>query len=173
MANNILITRNKGIQKQEILLLEFCKNTQNQRGQREQTMSTMSTQQSTCFCCWDYLSYGLNTLGQLCLWQCLIFRHRLASSLVCSDWPSIIIEAAPQIHLSIQHDSWELNDLHGWCSIPLSSNCFHSCRVSRDRTSQSIVRCITTVRQRERHKTAGKQYLLGEVVEPAWLWGTK
>ena len=40
-------------------------------GQREQTMSTMSTQQSTCFCCWDDLSYGLNTLGPLCLWQCL------------------------------------------------------------------------------------------------------
>ena len=72
MANNILITRNKGIQKQEILLLEFCKNTQRQKGgQREQTMSTMSTQQSTCFCCWDDLSYGLNTLGPLCLWQCL------------------------------------------------------------------------------------------------------
>ena len=72
MANNILITRNKGIQKQEILLLEFCKNTRKQkRGQREQTMSTMSTQQSTCFCCWDDLSYGLNTLGPLCLWQCL------------------------------------------------------------------------------------------------------
>ena len=71
MANNILITRNKGIQKQEILLLEFCKNTQKQKGgQREQTMSTMSTQQSTCFCCWDDLSYGLNTLGPLCLWQC-------------------------------------------------------------------------------------------------------
>ena len=47
MANNILIKRNKGIQKkQEILLLEFCKNTQKQkRGQREQTMSTMLTQQ--------------------------------------------------------------------------------------------------------------------------------
>ena len=50
---------------------EFCKNTQKKkRGQREQTMSTMSTQQSTCFCCWDDLSYGLNTLGPLCLWQC-------------------------------------------------------------------------------------------------------
>ena len=119
---------------------------------------------STCFCCWDDLSYGLNTLGQLCLWQCLIFRHRLASSLVCSDWPSIIIEAVPQIHLSIQNDCWELNDLHGWCSIPLSSNCFHSCRVSRDRTTQSIVRCITTVRQRERHKTAVKQCLFGRSV---------
>ena len=50
MANNILITRNKGIQKQkqEILLLEFCKNTQKQkRGQREQTMSTMSTQHAS------------------------------------------------------------------------------------------------------------------------------
>ena len=71
MANNILITRNKGIQKQEILLLEFRKNIQKQKGdQREQTMSTMSTQQSTCFCCWDDLSYGLNTLGPLCLWQC-------------------------------------------------------------------------------------------------------
>ena len=34
-------------------------------------MSTMSTQQSTCFCCLDDLSYGLNTLGPLCLWQCL------------------------------------------------------------------------------------------------------
>ena len=76
MANNILITRNKGIQKQEILLLEFCKNTQKQKGgQREQTMSTMSTQQSTCFCCWDDLSYGLNTLGPLCLWQCLWLCH--------------------------------------------------------------------------------------------------
>ena len=73
MANNILITRNKGIQKQEILLLEFCKNTQKQKGdQREQTMSTMLTQQSTCFCCWDDLSYGLNTLGPLCLWQCFL-----------------------------------------------------------------------------------------------------
>ena len=49
MANNIfevtwktsLITRNKGTKKQEILLLEFCKQL---RGQREQTMSTMSTQ---------------------------------------------------------------------------------------------------------------------------------
>ena len=68
-----LITRNKGIRKQEILLLEFCKNTQKQkRGQREQTMSTMSTQQSTCFCCLDDLSYGLNTLGPLCLWQCFL-----------------------------------------------------------------------------------------------------
>ena len=48
MANNILITRNKGIQKQEILLLEFCKNTQKQKGgQREQTMSTMSTQHAS------------------------------------------------------------------------------------------------------------------------------
>ena len=25
------------------------------------------------FCCWDVLSYGLNTLGPLCLWQC--FKH--------------------------------------------------------------------------------------------------
>ena len=33
-------------------------------------MSTMSTQQSTCICCLDDLSYGLNTLGPLCLWQC-------------------------------------------------------------------------------------------------------
>ena len=48
MANNILITRNEGIQKQEILLLEFCKNTQKQkRGQREQTMSTISTQHAS------------------------------------------------------------------------------------------------------------------------------
>ena len=83
MASNILITRNKGIQKQEILLLEFCKNTQKQKGgQREQTMSTMSNQQSTWFCCWDdypfwddYMSYGLNTLGPLCLWQCLYHCH--------------------------------------------------------------------------------------------------
>ena len=67
-----LITRNKGIRKQEILLLEFCRNTQKQkRGQRDQTMSTMLTQQSTCFCCLDDLSYELNTLGPLCLWQCL------------------------------------------------------------------------------------------------------
>ena len=33
----------------------------------------MSTQQSTCFCCLDDLSNGLNTLGPLCLWQCLLF----------------------------------------------------------------------------------------------------
>ena len=37
----------------------------------------MSTQQSTCFCCLDDLSYGLNTLGPLCLWQCFsIEQHR-------------------------------------------------------------------------------------------------
>ena len=50
--SKIIGTRNKGIQKkQEILLLEFCKNTRKQkRGQREQTMSTILTQQSTCFC---------------------------------------------------------------------------------------------------------------------------
>ena len=35
-------------------------------------MSIMSTQQSTCFCCLDDLSYGLNTLGPLCLWQCFL-----------------------------------------------------------------------------------------------------
>ena len=84
MANNILITRNKGIQKQEILLLEFCKNTQKQKGdQREQTMSTMLTQQSTCFCCWDDLSYGLNTLGPLCLWQCFSYE--------CSPKPRVLL----------------------------------------------------------------------------------
>merc|ERR1711994_1232984 len=78
MANTILIKRNKGIQKKpEILLLEFCKSTQKQKGgQREQTMSTMSTQQSTCFCCWDDFSYGLNTLGPLCLWQCFLQNSR-------------------------------------------------------------------------------------------------
>ena len=86
MANNILIKRNKGIQKkQEILLLEFCKNTQKQkRGQRDQTMSTMLTQQSTCFCCLDDLSYELNTLGPLCLWQCFF-------SLSCISCISIVL----------------------------------------------------------------------------------
>ena len=40
IANNTFdYEKYKGIQKQEILLLEFCKNTQKQkRGQREQTM---------------------------------------------------------------------------------------------------------------------------------------
>ena len=63
MANNILITRNKGMLKSK------------KRGQREQTMSTMLTQQSTCFCCWDDLSHGLNTLGPLCLWQCFLLHN--------------------------------------------------------------------------------------------------
>ena len=65
---------NKGIsgyKNKKYYFLSFVKNTQKQkRGQREQIMSTMSTQQSTCFCCLDDLSYGLNTLGPLCLWQC-------------------------------------------------------------------------------------------------------
>ena len=65
--------RTQGIESiTQIIPNQFCKNTRKQkRGQREQTMSTMSTQQSTCFCCLDDLSYGLNTLGPLCLWQCL------------------------------------------------------------------------------------------------------
>ena len=46
---------------QEIPLLEFCKNSQ-----REQTMPTMSTQHASAV----GMSYGLNTLGPLCLWQC-------------------------------------------------------------------------------------------------------
>ena len=47
---------------------EFCKNNQNRvKGQREQTMSTMLTQHVSAD-----LGYGLNTLGPLCLWQCLM-----------------------------------------------------------------------------------------------------
>ena len=43
----------------------------------------MSTQQSTCFCCWDDLSYGLNTLGPLCLWQCFSYD--------CSPKPRVLL----------------------------------------------------------------------------------
>ena len=43
----------------------------------------MSTQQSTCFCCWDDLSYGLNTLGPLCLWQCFSYE--------CSPEPRVLL----------------------------------------------------------------------------------
>ena len=46
-------------------------------------MSTMLTQQSTCFCCWDDLSYGLNTLGPLCLWQCFSYE--------CSPKPRVLL----------------------------------------------------------------------------------
>ena len=62
--------------------LKHCKNVSD-LGQREQTMSTMSTQQSTCFCCWDDLSYGLNTLGPLCLWQCFSYE--------CSPEPRVLL----------------------------------------------------------------------------------
>ena len=51
-------------------------------------MSTMSTQQSTCFCCWDDLSYGLNTLGPLCLWQCL---QNSRSSISCFRIPLFLV----------------------------------------------------------------------------------
>ena len=61
--NTILITRNKGKRKQEIPLLEFCKNSQ-----RADQVNNID---STCFSCWDDLSYGLNALGPLCLWQYL------------------------------------------------------------------------------------------------------
>ena len=37
------------------------------------------------FCCWGDLSYGPNTLGPLCLWQCLIIY--ISPSLVWSAWP--------------------------------------------------------------------------------------
>ena len=50
----------------------------------------------TCFCCWDDLSYGLNTLGPLCLWQCyfilppeflqLCFDHQLVCDLHIWHW---------------------------------------------------------------------------------------
>ena len=43
----------------------------------------MSTHQSTCFCCWDDLSYGLNTLGPLCLWQCFSYE--------CSPEPRVLL----------------------------------------------------------------------------------
>ena len=113
MANNILITRNKGIQKQEILLLEFCKNTQKQKGgQREQTMSTMSTQQSTCFSCWDDLSYGLDTLGPLCLWQCLILQNS-KSGISCFRIPLFLLI---KILFAIGDDlSYGLNTLGPLC----------------------------------------------------------
>ena len=48
----------------------------------------MSTQQSTCFCCWDDLSYGLNTLGPLCLWQCL---QNSRSSISCFRIPLFLV----------------------------------------------------------------------------------
>ena len=75
-----LITRNKGKRKQEIPLLEFCKNSQR--------ADHVNNVDSTCFCCWNDLSYGLNTLGPLCLWQCL---QNSRSSISCFRIPLFLV----------------------------------------------------------------------------------
>ena len=67
----------------------FLWNSQKQfRGQREQTMSTcLMIAILSRRCCRDDLSYGLNTLGPLCLWQCLYegFTEGLFCSLAFLD----------------------------------------------------------------------------------------
>lgn len=41
------------------------------------------------FCCRDVLSYGLNTLGPLCLWQCFLFHFSISCSALADLSPKL------------------------------------------------------------------------------------
>ena len=68
--------KKKEIQKQEILLLEFCKILKAiKRSTRADHVNNVDL---TCFCCWDDLRYGLNTLGPLyCKQICTSFHLQI------------------------------------------------------------------------------------------------